>query len=242
MATPPPRWCSAGRRRRGGLRAPARGAGGLRVDPRAGPGLGLGAAPVHRRADRGVGWARRRGPVRPRAADRADRRAGGRRLTGTDLLGALLAQVQRCNGGPMTDDVALCPRVDPQIAGSPPRAGERPAPRAPRLTLRIRLTAILGLVALLLVARSAPSSCCRAASATSATTSWSASTRPSSPSATCGPSLVDQESGVRGYALAGDRGSSNPTSGARARRPMPPRLAELLDDSPWPTRSAPSTS
>jgi len=29
-------------------------------------------------------------------------------LDGTSLLDALLAEVQRCNGGPMTDDVALC--------------------------------------------------------------------------------------------------------------------------------------
>jgi serine phosphatase RsbU (regulator of sigma subunit) len=44
-------------------------------------------------------------------------------LTGTDLLDALLAQVQRCNGGPMTDDVALCLVSIPEIAGSPPSGG-----------------------------------------------------------------------------------------------------------------------
>jgi serine phosphatase RsbU (regulator of sigma subunit) len=47
----------------------------------------------------------------------------GAGLLGTDLLDALLAQVQRCNGGPMTDDVALCLVSIPEIAGSPPRGG-----------------------------------------------------------------------------------------------------------------------
>jgi serine phosphatase RsbU (regulator of sigma subunit) len=47
----------------------------------------------------------------------------GAGLAGTDLLDALLAQVQRCNGGPMTDDVALCLVSIPEIAGSPPRGG-----------------------------------------------------------------------------------------------------------------------
>jgi serine phosphatase RsbU (regulator of sigma subunit) len=32
----------------------------------------------------------------------------GKRLTGTDLLDALLTEVQRRNGGPLADDVALC--------------------------------------------------------------------------------------------------------------------------------------
>ena len=31
-----------------------------------------------------------------------------RGLAGIDLLDALLGEVQRCNGGPMTDDVAMC--------------------------------------------------------------------------------------------------------------------------------------
>ena len=73
---------SRGRRGRGILRAPARGDGVPRVDPRRrGPGAGRAAPAVHRRADRGVGRARRRRPVRPRAADRADRRAGQARAS-----------------------------------------------------------------------------------------------------------------------------------------------------------------
>lgn len=45
----------------------------------------------------------------------------GAGLTGTDLLDALLGEVERCNGGPMTDDVALCLVSIPD--GSPPRGG-----------------------------------------------------------------------------------------------------------------------
>jgi serine phosphatase RsbU (regulator of sigma subunit) len=43
----------------------------------------------------------------------------GRGLAGTDLLDALLAEVQRCNGGPMTDDVALCLVSIPDGDGGP---------------------------------------------------------------------------------------------------------------------------
>ena len=39
---------------------------------------------------------------------------------GSDLLDVLLADVQRCNGGPMTDDVALCLVSIPPSTGRPP--------------------------------------------------------------------------------------------------------------------------
>jgi serine phosphatase RsbU (regulator of sigma subunit) len=72
------------------------------------------------------------GLIEGRAAPDADDRFGierltslvadlaGAGLTGTDLLDALLSEVVRRNGGPMTDDVALCLV---SIPGSPPRGG-----------------------------------------------------------------------------------------------------------------------
>ena len=166
------------------------------------------AAPLHRRADRGPG-------VAPGAATGSasngltalidDLAAGGPGAARPCSTGCWPRRPAR-NGGPLTDDVALClvsiparRRMAPDVtdeAGRSRRAG-RCAPASPPLLGAGRASsssATLGDPA------RAPGPPARRPQRPAGR----ASTRPGSPSANLRAAVVDQETGVRGYALTRD--------------------------------------
>ena len=112
-------------------------------------------------------------------------------------------------------------------------AGEAPAPRAPGLTLRTRLTAILGLVALLLVGTLGAQLVLQSRQRDIRNDLLERIDPALVALGDLRAGLVDQESGVRGYALAGDPRFLEPYErGQGAAADAAARLAELLGDSP----------
>jgi CHASE3 domain sensor protein len=112
-------------------------------------------------------------------------------------------------------------------------AGDARAPRAPRLTLRIRLTAILGLVALLLVGTLGAQLVLQSRQRDIRNELLERVDPALVALGDLRAGLVDQETGVRGYALAGDPRFLEPYErGQGAAADATSRLAELLDDSP----------
>jgi signal transduction histidine kinase len=111
--------------------------------------------------------------------------------------------------------------------------GEAAAPRASGLTLRTRLTAILGLVALLLVGTLGAQLVLQSRQRDIRNDLLERIDPALVALGDLRAGLVDQESGVRGYALAGDPRFLEPYErGQGAAADAAARLAELLGDSP----------
>jgi hypothetical protein len=111
--------------------------------------------------------------------------------------------------------------------------GEAAAPRASGLTLRTRLTAILGLVALLLVGTLGAQLVLQSRQRDIRNDLLERIDPALVALGDLRAGLVDQESGVRGYALAGDPRFLEPYErGQGAAADAASRLAELLGDSP----------
>ena len=112
-------------------------------------------------------------------------------------------------------------------------AGEARATRAPGLTLRTRLTAILGLVALLLVGTLGAQLVLQSRQRDIRNDLLERIDPALVALGDLRAGLVDQESGVRGYALAGDPRFLEPYErGQGATADAAARLAQLLGDSP----------